>query len=116
MRLAASGFHGKVHYDISLAAIPLGSFSGFCELLLLQPLPAGVYADPYELKTWAGRTQGVLETRLFGEVDVENIESKSLPSALALRVLATLGAPGAGGDSLVGAPEEATCRSPAGES
>ena len=48
-----------------------------------QPLPAGVYADIYELQNAASRGHGP-PVRLFGEVDVESIAAYSEPTLLAV--------------------------------
>lgn len=57
--------------------------SAACEAALLQPLPAALYADPYELEGAAKAGAGP-EARLFGPVDVESIESKAQETLLAI--------------------------------
>lgn len=50
---------------------------------LLQPLPAGVFADIYQLDNAAALGQGP-PVQLFGHVDVESIERYSKPTVLAV--------------------------------
>lgn len=55
-----------------------------CEAVLLQPLPAGIFADIYQLDNAAAVGQGP-QVKLFGPVDVESIERYSQPTVLAVR-------------------------------
>ena len=73
------GFHGHIKYIVSHQQAMI---SDTCMLTVLQPLPAGVYADPYELEnilTAPNHQCGVAfhmsAFKLFGTVDVEKIES-----------------------------------------
>lgn len=76
--LQPTGFHGQIQYGISHSE--LVHFDG-CKLTVLQPLPAGIFADPYELENLvtAGERQHndslrLSMFRLFGTIDVEKIE------------------------------------------
>ncbi len=74
-----TGFHGQVQYALDQCQLAL---SDQCQLTVLQPLPAGLYADPYELQnlmSTLGGNQGtnlqMSAFRIFGSIDVEKIES-----------------------------------------
>lgn len=70
---------------------------------LLQPLPAGVFADIYQLDNAAALGQGP-PVQLFGHVDVESIERYSKPTVLAVLC----------GGSAAMATDQATPSCPAG--
>lgn len=75
--LHRTGFHGKVTYTVQL---PQAVASDTCKFTVLQLLPAGVYADPYELQnlvTTNTQKEGgrLLSVKVFGLVDVEKIET-----------------------------------------
>ena len=82
LRLEGAGFHRRLHYTIDLTClddiIPRPS-----RAVILQPLPAAIYANIYELDadTLAGNGP---EVRLFGDVDVESIEKFAHPTTLAI--------------------------------
>ena len=79
IKLHNTGFHGHITYTVSLnEAVDLAA----CNITVLQLLPAGIYADPYELEnivTASGnmRDNGLHQSsfKVFGVVDVEKIES-----------------------------------------
>lgn len=78
--MTTTGFHGQVQYALDQRQLAL---SDQCQLTVLQPLPAGLYADPYELQnlmSTSGSDHGtnlqMSAFRLFGPIDVEKIESE----------------------------------------
>ena len=77
-KLHKTGFHGDITYTVDL---PQAITSGTCNFTVLHLLPAGIYADPYELQnlviTTAERRNGRLLSsfKVFGLVDVEKIET-----------------------------------------
>ena len=81
-RLEGSGFHRTLHYSVELAC-PAAPPATSCELAILQPLPAAIYANIYELDGSAAAGTGP-RVRLLGAVDVESIEEFSQPTALAI--------------------------------
>lgn len=105
LSLRGSGAHRSLRYSLSVRCpgsdapdAPAGSTSGrgggvrrrgagcaVLEAALLQPLPPAVYADIYEMDNAAALGQGP-EALLFGQVDVESIES--LAPAMLLAVAA----------------------------
>jgi hypothetical protein len=68
-RLTGNGFHRTLHLDLQLDGLPSG-VSGACRPALLQPLPSGLFADPYQLddlqRAAAGAAFGVV-----GPLDLE---------------------------------------------
>lgn len=77
--MKTTGFHGQVQYALDQCQLAL---SDQCQLTVLQPLPAGLYADPYELQNLMSASAGDHGTnlqmsafKLFGPTDVEKIES-----------------------------------------
>ena len=75
--MKTTGFHGQVQYALDQCQLEL---PGQCQLTVLQPLPAGLYADPYELQNLMsasgdhGTNLQMSAFRLFGPIDVEKIE------------------------------------------
>lgn len=58
-------------------------------MLMLQELPANVFADPYELATWQEEHSGRLRPtaiKLFGPVDLESMQSAASPQLLGITV------------------------------
>lgn len=57
-----------------------------CRLAVLQPLTAGVYADPWELvrweRDWLRNPDRVHSFRVFGPIDVESMEALAAPTLL----------------------------------
>lgn len=85
--LTGSGFHRTLEYSVQFrctaaSAAPPAALKAGCRVALLQPLPAGLYANIYELENAASVGQGP-QVRLFGTVDVESIEQYSQPTVLA---------------------------------
>lgn len=77
--LQHTGFHGHLIYAVNSSHI---STSGNCNITILQPLPAGLYADPYELDASKSFPVNQMKCplqvsafKLYGSVDVEKIES-----------------------------------------
>lgn len=91
--LRGRGFHRTLRYELTLGCRPPAQRGQEaltdpwsdqpCIAALLQPLPAGVFASPYELRDAAAAGRGP-PARLFGAVDVESIAAHSRPSVLAL--------------------------------
>jgi len=93
--LAGGGFHRTLEYDVAglpaAAAAAVGG--GACRVLLAQPLPPDLYADPYQLQELK-RHSGGFEFELFGPLDLEQPAPACAPTLLALALNAS--APGAG--------------------
>ena len=96
-----TGFHGQVQYALDQCQLVL---SDQCQLTVIQPLPAGLYADPYELQNLMSASGGNHGTnlqmsafRIFGSTDVEKIESDC--NATVLSVLAQIKASSVKGNS-----------------
>lgn len=82
LNLEGSGAHRQLKYSLQ-APCQAAQQAAQCRAAILQPLPAGVYADIYELQNAASRGHGP-EVRLFGKVDVESIAAYSEPTLLAV--------------------------------
>lgn len=89
MELHNTGFHGEITYTVDL---PQDMPFDTCNFTVLQLLPAGLFADPYELQHLVTTTvqrgkSGLLSSfKVFGVFDVEKIEtdcSQTLLSASA---------------------------------
>lgn len=67
---------------------------GTWRLSVLQPLPAGVYADPWELARWERdrlrNPDHVHSFRVFGPIDVESVEALAAPTLLVAETLLVL--------------------------
>ena len=79
IKLDNTGFHGHITYTVSLTSV---MDLAACNLTVLQLLPAGIYADPYELENVVttshevrGNALHLSSFKVFGVVDVEKIES-----------------------------------------
>ena len=90
--LAITGFHGTLNLALQHRQRLSSSDSTTCgshaqSLLIIQHLPRGIFADPYELETWAkeheARSQAA-NVRFHGQVDVESISSQALPQAVSI--------------------------------
>ena len=84
--LAGAGAHRRLAYRLSLQCwdpAQEGSPGTGCQLAVLQPLPATVFADPYELRRSAAAGWAA-PARVFGAVDLESIEPLASPTTLAL--------------------------------
>ena len=95
--LLGAGAHRHLEYRLTMRCPPEGDTGDrdtqrdaaappptlACDAALLQPLPAAVYADVYELDNAAARGRGPA-VKLFGPVDVESIEARSQPTLLAV--------------------------------
>lgn len=83
IELEGAGFHRTLHYSTEVI------FGGWskprhpCQVALLQPLPAVIYANIYELDNAYTAGKGP-KVQLFGTVDVESIEKFAAPSTVAL--------------------------------
>lgn len=87
VKLHKTGFHGKMTYTVDL--LQAVAFDG-CNFTVLQLLPAGVYADPYELQNLVTTTthkcnSGLLSAfKVFGSIDVEKIETDCCQTLLSV--------------------------------
>ena len=78
MELHNTGFHGEITYTVDL---PQGVACDTCNFTVLQLLPAGLFADPYELQNLVtttmqrGNSKLLASFKVFGVVDVEKIET-----------------------------------------
>lgn len=99
-RLHGRGFHRTLAFQLGACCPGCSTAQGatqhgeqqhltHCEAALLQPLPAAVFANIYELDNAAAVGQGP-PVRLFGPVDVESIERSSQPTLLAIYLNVTL--------------------------
>ena len=77
--LEPKGFHSNIVYTVKRSQFET---FGQCRLSVLQPLPAGIYADPYELENLLNIRDNphvsqlkLSAFKLFGPVDVEKIAS-----------------------------------------
>ena len=79
MELHKNGFHGEITYTIDL---PRDMTFDTCNFTVLQLLPAGLFADPYELQNLVtttmqrGKSKLLSSFQVFGVVDVEKIETE----------------------------------------
>jgi hypothetical protein len=90
--LVGAGAHRRLEYTVQLGCLERGADAADaaaapapradCELALLQPLPAAVFADVYALDAAAVAGRGP-RVRLFGAVDLEAVEARAAPTALA---------------------------------
>ena len=82
-RLIGKGMHREMEYEAVIHCDSGTAQAGAaaCEVAVLQPLPAVVYANIYELENAAQLGQGP-SVQLFGPVDVESIERDSQPTVL----------------------------------
>ena len=88
INLHKTGFHGTITYVFTLTQAMRAGTSNFT---ILQMLPAGVYADPYELGNLITPVQKPHDKHLwlssfkvFGDIDVERIESDCTPTVLSV--------------------------------
>ena len=107
--LATTGFHGRLQLALApqcCGPVPQASCTAACSpsaeqgsrLLVLQALPSGLYADPYELASWAQELPAQLQpaaVELFGPVDLESAAPAAQPQLLTVSVPAALGCSGA---------------------
>ncbi|KAH7618947.1 hypothetical protein NADE_005795 [Nannochloris sp. 'desiccata'] len=100
-RLEGSGFHRRLHYSLELTCLDEKVHRPPLSLAIIQPLPAAIYANIYELDS-AFLAGGGPEVRLFGEVDVESIEKFAQPTALAIYSTATEAATAKEGNAVRG--------------
>lgn len=91
--LQGQGFHRTLHYSLALswadAEAAHSNPETTCEMALLQPLPAAVYANIYELKNLATAGKGP-RVRLFGKTDLESVQEEAEPTVLAVYANITL--------------------------
>jgi len=83
LRLEGSGFHRRLHYSLALTCLDENVRRPPLNVAIIQPLPAAIYANLYELDSAFVAGYGP-EVRLFGEVDVESIEKFAQPTVLAI--------------------------------
>lgn len=87
-KVAVKGFHGRIQYTLnSQAAVAEGA----CRITVLQALPAGVFADPYELaniaRTPSKKNACYLQLSsyyVFGPTNVEKIEPECQSTLLSV--------------------------------
>ena len=89
MELHNTGFHGEITYTVDL---PQDMTFDTCNFTVLQLLPAGLFADPYELQNlvttimqW-GKSKLLSSFKVFGVVDVEKIETDCSQTLLSVSV------------------------------
>ena len=93
-RLTVTGFHGKLDLQLRLRdSCNLHDGATGAEqspaqgLVVIQQLPRGIYADPYELGTLAqepGVRSHDVQMRFHGRVDLESMDRGAVPQALSL--------------------------------
>lgn len=89
MELQNTGFHGKVTYTVDL---PQHMAFDSHKFTVLQLLPAGLYADPYELQNLVtttmqrGNSELLSSFKVFGLIDVEKIETDCSQTVLSISV------------------------------
>ena len=82
--LTVTGFHGKQLFTLGTTGQQQPCARG---MLVLQQLPPGIYADPYELDSWSqsadnkARDVGV---QFHGQVDLESIDDQAMSQAVSL--------------------------------
>ena len=82
-KLEGSGFHRTLRYSATSSCTIPARHS--CQFAILQPLPAAIYANIYELDAASAAGRGP-HVRLFGTIDVESIEKFAEPTAVAVYV------------------------------
>lgn len=82
-RLDGTGFHQMIQYDVQIPG-PRNDGTGVCELLMVQPLPRDLYADPYQLGDLV-RYHKNFKFELFGPLDLELPAPVCRDTALVLR-------------------------------
>lgn len=92
-RLVGQGMHRLLRYVVTArcsqgsgsggSSAPPAAEEGQYEVALLQGLPAGIFADPYQLENAAAAGRGP-RVMLFGPIDLESIETTAVPTALAV--------------------------------
>jgi hypothetical protein len=68
--LNGAGFHRALSLRVAVprtAAARLGA----CRLVLLQPLPSGLFADPYQLEDLRRTSHAAPQSELLGPLDLE---------------------------------------------
>ena len=87
-KLTGKGFHSRIQYTLSSQEAVA---EGACQITVLQALPAGVFADPYELANIArmpSKQKGcylqLSVYHVFGPSDVEKIEPECQPTLLSV--------------------------------
>ena len=90
--LDVTGFHGKLDLALQHRQRLLSTDSSMCashaqELLIIQHLPCGIFADPYELETWAKEHEArssAPHVLFHGQVDLESKGSQAQPQAVSV--------------------------------
>ena len=93
-RLTVTGFHAKLEYQVRPRdscnlhdGTPDAEQPSAQGLVVIQRLPPGIYADPYELGTLAQEPEvrsHRVQIRFHGQVDLESMGSTATPQALTL--------------------------------
>lgn len=83
--LKGSGFHRSLQLTATFHRLGRETKGqrAVCEVAFIQPLPAVLYANIYELDNAAHLGQGP-KSQLFGKIDVESIEQHSEPTVLVI--------------------------------
>lgn len=86
MRLDGKGFHRTLMYHVELycnGSSREKTVEDSARIVVVQPLPAALFADTYQLDGAADVSQGP-HTLFFGRIDVENIEPLASNTSLAI--------------------------------
>ncbi|KAI9593300.1 PIG-X [Syncephalis fuscata] len=79
-------FHPVLHYDLSSLALAAGDIhrpAAYCEqLVMYQPLPAALFADPYQLHDVL--EQGAERVRHYGQIELENPVNEASPTGVSV--------------------------------
>lgn len=86
--LLGSGAHREVHSAIAVELdlgleLPETSVTDDCDLVLLEPLSNGVFADPFQLNRLQ-QQKAVKYAQIYGDVDLERPARKSFQSIVEL--------------------------------
>ncbi|CAM6083272.1 unnamed protein product [Calypogeia fissa] len=86
--LLGNGAHREVHSEISVELdlgldIPEGSVTDDCDLVLLERLSKGVFADPFQLNRLQ-QQKAVKHVQIYGDVDLERPARNSFQSIVEL--------------------------------
>lgn len=97
VRLDGQGFHRQLHCTVQLLSVPLSAAEGClnmqacylgpsseCNIAILQPLPAEIYADPYELNRFAAAEDQLHAIEICGEADIESTALFAKPQMISM--------------------------------
>mmetsp|Transcript_31184 Transcript_31184/g.79497 ORF Transcript_31184/g.79497 Transcript_31184/m.79497 type:complete len:285 (-) Transcript_31184:30-884(-) len=83
-RLNGAGFHQTLDYELRLQQISSKLGCSLSQVVLVQPLPVEVFADPYQLSQLAPLTR--LNTSVQGRVDLESPAPVCRPTTLSIQL------------------------------